>query len=99
MADTTRPSRARRGTVATEATPANSTPPRKAAAKAAKAAPAKAAPAATGTDERTKTPVILEPAGSTANYAVFVPPKSSGCVGKFYAPLGTAEVKVLLISE
>lgn len=76
---------------------------RKAAEKPAKAATpakAKAAPAATvavGDDGRTRVPVTLDPAGETKSYAVFVPPKSSGCVGKFYAPLGTEEVKVLLI--
>lgn len=91
MAETsTRPNRSRRaaGTAKADA-PAKATP-----AKATKAA-AKTAPA---TDEnRTKVPVILEYAGDTKSYAVFVPPKSSGCVGKFYAPLGTEEVKLLLI--
>jgi len=96
MAETasTRPSRSRRpkadavdGAAPTKATPA----------KAAKATPAKAAATSTGEDGRTRVPVVLEYVGDTKSYAVFTPPKSSGCVGKFYAPLGTEEVKVLLI--
>lgn len=90
----TRPNRARR-TKADAATPAAKATP----AKATKSATPKAAASATGTDDRVKTPVILEPAGDTKSYAVFVPPKDSGCVGKFYAPLGTEEIKVLLISS
>jgi hypothetical protein len=41
---------------------------------------------------------VLDYAGDTKSYAVFTPPAGSGCVGKFYAPLGTEEVKLLLIS-
>jgi hypothetical protein len=97
MADTaatTRPSRTRRNAKAAEAetTPTKATP-----AKAAKAATPKAAAVTTGEDGRTRVPVVLEYVGDTKSYAVFTPPKSSGCVGKFYAPLGTEEVKVLLI--
>jgi hypothetical protein len=97
MADTTatRPARSRRGSKAAEAevTPAKATP----AAKTTKAAAPKAAAVSTGEDGRTRVPVVLEYVGDTKSYAVFTPPKSSGCVGKFYAPLGTEEVKVLLI--
>jgi len=96
MADatTTRPSRSRRtkADAAEAATPAKTTP-----AKATKAAPAKAAATSTGEDGRTRVPVVLVYVGDTKSYAVFVPPAGSGCVGKFYAPLGTEEVKVLLI--
>lgn len=90
-ATTTRPSRNRRtkADAAEAATPVKATP-------AKKAAPAKAAPA-TNADERVKVPLVLEHFENTKSYSVFVPPKSSGCVGKFYAPLGTEEVKVLLI--
>lgn len=73
--------------------------------KSAKATPAKAkaattAPVATvqkGEDGRTRVPVQLELVGETKTYAKFAPPASSGCVGTLYAPLGTEEVKVLLI--
>lgn len=94
MAETTstRPNRSRRTKADTAAAPTKAAP-----AKATKATAPKAAPASTGTDDRVKTPVILEFTGETKSYAVFVPPAGSGCVGKFYAPLGTEEVKVLLI--
>lgn len=88
----TRPSRSRKA-AGTGATPAKAAP----AKAAAKATPAKAATVSTGEDGRTRVPVVLEYSGDTKSYAVFVPPASSGCVGKFYAPLGTEEVKVLLI--
>ncbi|HVI70136.1 MAG TPA: hypothetical protein VM656_01445, partial [Pyrinomonadaceae bacterium] len=61
----------------------------------AKAAPAPAT--SVGDDGRRRVPVVLEYAGDTASYAKFKPPASSGCVGTYYAPLGTEEVKVLLI--
>jgi len=94
-ATTTRPSRARSRKAADDATatPAKATP---AKAKAA-ATPAKAAASTTGDDGRVRVPIVLGYAGDTKSYAVFVPPAGSGCVGKFYAPLGTEEVKVLLI--
>jgi hypothetical protein len=94
MAEATTRPRSRRAKAADEApaTPAKTTP-----AKATKAAPAAAAPIK-GEDGRVKTPIVLEYTGDTKSYAVFVPPAGSGCVGKFYAPLGTEEVKVLLIS-
>lgn len=88
---TTRPARSRKPkTDDAPVTPAKTTPAK------AKAAPAKAQPS-TGEDGRTRVPIVLEAAGETKSYAVFVPPAGSGCVGKFYAPLGTEEVKVLLI--
>lgn len=90
---TTRPTRARKAASTKADKPAKAATP-------AKAAPAKAAPAANavvGDDGRTRVPVQLEHFENTKSYSVFVPPKSSGCVGKFYAPLGTEEVKVLLI--
>jgi hypothetical protein len=67
---------------------------------AAKATPAKAAPAAseapaTGADVEVYV-VELEQIEDTKSYARFKPPASSGCVGTFYAPLGTTEVKVKL---
>lgn len=91
-ATNTRPSRSRTRKPADEAPAA----PTKTTPAKAKAAPAKTAPV---TDEgRIKTPIALEHFENTKSYSVFVPPKGSGCVGKFYAPLGTEEVKVLLIS-
>lgn len=79
------------------------------AAKGAKATPkAKPAEAAaevesteTPAAEPTKVGLVLDhhPDGDTKSYARFVPPAGSGCVGTFYAPPGTTEVRVLLISE
>lgn len=89
---TTRPSRSRsRKADEAPAAAAKATPAKKAAPAAAKAAPVK------GEDGRVKTPIVLEHDSDTKSYSVFVPPKGCGCVGKFYAPLGTEEVKVLLI--
>jgi len=34
------------------------------------------------------------PDGPTKSFARFQPPKNSGCVGTFYAPLGTVSVRV-----
>lgn len=76
-------------------------------AAAAKAAPAKAAPktaVAAAVEDATKVVdgnverlvIELEYQGDTKSYAVFTPPAGSGCVGKFYAPLGTAQVRVAL---
>jgi hypothetical protein len=42
-------------------------------------------------------PFVCEESGETKSYAKFTPPKNSGCVGTLYVPLGTVEVKVLLI--
>lgn len=47
--------------------------------------------------ETVKVQVNLVYTGDTKKYAKFEPPADSGCVGTFYAPLGTDEVKVLLI--
>lgn len=81
-AKTTRPARAR-----TAAKPA-----------AAKTSAAKVAPAEVADDAgKARFTVTLEAQGETKSYAVFTPPEGSGCVGKFYAPLGTEIVKVLLI--
>jgi hypothetical protein len=71
-----------------------------AAAKATKAATPKAASAPTPPvteDGKTRITLELEHAGPTKTYEKFTPPASSGCVGQFYAPLGTETVKVLLI--
>jgi len=35
--------------------------------------------------------------GDTKSYSVFQPPEGNGCVGKVYAPLGTTNVRVLLV--
>lgn len=90
-AATTRPVRTRAARTTTKA-------PAKAAA--AKVAPAKAAPAATGApsdDGRERYGFVCDHPGDTKSYAKFTPPASSGCVGTLYVPLGTEEVKVLLI--
>lgn len=81
----------------TTAAKASATKP---ATTAAKATPAKAAPAAK-VDESTEDlakvgPIELEFKNETKNYAVFTPPKGTGCVGSFYAPLGTTQVRVML---
>lgn len=68
----------------------------KAAAKPAATKPAVAS-APTADDGKRRFTVELEAAGETKSFAKFVPPKESGCVGQFYAPLGTETVKVLLI--
>lgn len=90
MAETaTRPTRGAR-----KATPAKAAP--------AKAAPAKPAPApeTEATDGTvTRYVVTLEHAGDTKSYSAWAPPKDSGCVGKFYAPLGARSVKVAITSE
>lgn len=40
--------------------------------------------------------VIMEHKGDTKTYSKWQPPAASGCVGTYYAPLGTKVVKVLL---
>lgn len=92
---TTRPRR--------KATEKAATPAKKAAAKAT---PAKAASADAPTtalppteDGRPRYGVTLEVERETKTYMVFKPPASSGCVGSFYAPLGTDEVKVVIIGR
>jgi hypothetical protein len=74
------------------------TNPRRTAAR--KPAPAKAAPKPAETaDDSTESRVAfpLEHFGTTKSYEVFAPAKDTGCVGKFYAPLGTTDVRVLLV--
>jgi hypothetical protein len=51
----------------------------------------------TSEDGLTKIGFTLEKQADTKSYAKFTPPASSGCVGSLYVPLGTLEVKVLLI--
>lgn len=90
-AATTRPTARKRATAPVDK-------PAPAQRKASAAATGAAAPVV-GEDGRARFTVALEPhpVGPTKGYARFVPPASSGCVGTFYAPLGTEEVKVLLI--
>jgi len=40
--------------------------------------------------------VVMEHAGDTKTYSKWQPPQASGCVGTYYAPLGTMSVRVLL---
>lgn len=77
--------------------------PRRTRATATKAAaPAKVAtPAAAPAEEETTNlvrtaPFDLEYVGDTKSFAVFTPAKNTGCVGKFYAPLGTVQVRVVM---
>lgn len=86
-AATTRPSRARK------ATPAKAAPAKAAAAKATEV---EAERISTEGGE-TRIPVVLEHVEDTKRYAKFGFPASSGCVGNVYAPLGTTQVKMLLI--
>lgn len=83
---TTRPSRARKATA------------KAAAPKAAKTAP-KAAAAAPETTEDGKTRLVVhfEYVADTKSYAKWQPPKSSGCVGAVYVPIGTETVRMLLL--
>jgi hypothetical protein len=78
---------------------------RPARTRAARTTPTKAAPKAVATKaevaevepEVTEAEVYvmdLEYVEDTKTYAKFVPPTGSGCVGQFYAPLGTKAVKV-----
>lgn len=86
-ATTTRPARKR------------ATPAAKAAAPAAKAAaaPAEAKSGATTEDGTTRVAFPLTALEPTKRYAKFEPPADSGCVGALYVPLGTTEVRVLLV--
>lgn len=75
---------------------------KRAPAKVATKAPAKTAPSATpapASDDasQTRTAFALIKGDDTKTYSKFAYPEGSGCVGTFYAPLGTLEVKVLLI--
>lgn len=48
-------------------------------------------------DDLVRTVLELDYLVDTKSYSVFSPPDGSGCVGKLYAPLGTTNVKVLLV--
>lgn len=90
MATTTNP-RARRATSGTK-----TAAPKTAAPKAT--APKAAAPTPPVTEDgTTRVKLELVKGNDTRSYSVFTPPADSGCVGKFYAPLGTETVMVLLI--
>jgi len=89
---TAAPRRPRSGAAATTKTAAKPTQKPATAPKAKP--PAEETPA---TPETVKVQVNLVYTGDTKKYAKFEPPADSGCVGTFYAPLGTDEVKVLLI--
>lgn len=87
----------------TETRPARKRAPRatstKPQATVAPAAPVAAkAPTASVSDEgKMRISFPLDALDPTKSYAVFSPPADSGCVGKLYVPLGTEEVRVLLI--
>lgn len=72
---------------------------RPAAARARKTTPAKVtAPAPEAVEETAqKVTFELEAKGTTKTFAKFEAPAGTGCVGTFYAPLGTKTVKVLLV--
>lgn len=79
--------------------------PRTRTRKPAGTAAAKAAPAPTPKEEPTestqKLTFSLASMGDTKNYSTFdistdVNGNATGCVGKFYAPLGTEVVKILV---
>jgi hypothetical protein len=88
-------------TAATKAAPAKAAQKPAAATKTTAKAPA--APAAQKpaeeTEGTTRELVEFEFVNETKSYNVFQPPANSGCVGKFYAPHGTLEVKALLIMD
>lgn len=84
---TAAPTRGRAATAKSSAT--------KPAAATTKPATPKAAPA-TDEDLAKVGPIPLDFSHETKNFAVFTPPKDSGCVGSFYAPVGTTEVRVML---
>lgn len=79
------------------ATKTTTTPRRTRKAPAAKPAAKQPATTPPADDGMMKIQLELDAAGETKSYAVFTPPPGSGCVGKFYAPLGTEQIKVLLI--
>lgn len=88
-----------------EATATATRPARKRAAKttaapAKTAAPKAAAPTPTEEatdDNKTRFVVELEFVADTKSYAKWQPPKSSGCVGSVYVPIGTERVRMLLV--
>jgi hypothetical protein len=53
---------------------------------------------ATGEVEKTVIHLVAHPEGPTVRFERFVAPEDSGCRGTIYAPLGTTEVRVALIS-
>lgn len=90
---TAAPQRRPRGATGT-ATKTAAKPAQKAATAPKTTKATEEAPAA---PETVKIQVNLVYTGDTKKYAKFEPPADSGCVGTFYAPLGTEEVKCLLI--
>lgn len=93
-ARTRKPAAAKPAT-ATAKTAQKAAPATKTATKAPAAAKVEEAPPV---DLRAKTLVAFDYAGDTKNFAKFSPPEDSGCAGTVYVPLGTEEVRVLLIS-
>lgn len=92
---TTRPTR-RRATPK-DTTPADApvaAPKTPARTRATKAADTTAAPVVVDEDGRENYVFDLEHTRDTKTFAVFSPPKSSGCVGSLYMPLGTRAVRV-----
>ena len=67
------------------------------------ARPTPAAKAAAPVEESTAAgkPFVfaLDENGETKTYRKFSPPKSSGCVGTLYVPLGVTDVKVALVGD
>lgn len=94
----------------TDVTPAKTTRParvRKSAPTKATQAPVAAvkSPAATASvtvpapdPAVQRVPLSLRHVSDTKSYTVWKPEDGTGCVGTFYAPLGTKEVRVLLVS-
>jgi len=84
----TRPTARKRATPAAAAKPATR-----------KAAPAPAVPAGASVTEdgSVRIPLGFVHESDTKNYAKWVPPQGSGCVGALYVPLGTTDVRALLI--
>lgn len=77
------------------ATATKTTTPRRSRATAAKST-TPAAPPAVEPEESAEESYVFEcvQLDDTKSYAVFAPPKDSGCVGKIYVPKGTARVRV-----
>jgi len=93
MAETaTRPTRTRAArTAATKATPAKAAPAKAESVKAT------AETDANGTVNRIV--LKLEHAGDTKTYSKWTPPAGCGCVGTFYAPLGTQSVRIAISGD
>ena len=99
-----KPAAAKTTSATTKAAPTKGTQKPAAATKTATKAAAKppTAPVAEKPAEDegiTKELVEFEFVNETKSYNVFQPPADSGCVGKFYAPHGTLEVKALLVMD